>query len=313
MSASEPSAFRTRASGYAMVAIAASSWGLWPLVLRRAESFGGLDPSLESLVVMIALTIASGPLLVRDRVRVRAPMRAWLAVGWLGIADALNVVLFFRAYQTTSVAVAVVTHYLAPLFVALAAPLFLSEKARLRTWATTFAGFVGLVVLLRPWAADRRAGDLLGAALGAGSAVFYASNVIVNKRLTAVFSGSELMLFHGFVAVPLLALFVPHEAWSHVDGRGLAWLCLGAVGPGATAGLLFVWGLRRVPASHASTLTLLEPLVAVVIAAAVLHETVTVTSMLGGAIILVSAALVVSRGPTVPREWNREVRREGDS
>jgi drug/metabolite transporter (DMT)-like permease len=278
-----------------MVAIAASSWGLWPLILNKAESYGKLDSTLESLVVMVALTIASAPLMLRDRVRVRAPLRAWLAVGWLGIADALNVVLFFRAYQTTSVAIAVVTHYLTPLFVALAAPLLLAEKARARTYVTTFAGFVGLVILLRPWAADREPGDLLGGAFGAASAVFYASNVIVNKRLAGTFSGSELMFFHGLVAVPLLMAFVPHDAWSHVTTPGLGWVCLGSAGPGATAGLLFVWGLRRVPASHASTLTLLEPLVAVVCAALWMRQIVTTTSMLGGAIILASAALVVSR------------------
>ena len=281
---------------YALVAIAACSWGMWPIILRKAESYGGLDTQLESLVVMIAVTLASAPLVLRDRIKTRATARGWLGVAWLGLADALNVVLFFRAYQTTSVAIAVVTHYLAPLFVALAAPLVLGERGRLRTYVTTFVGFVGLVILLRPWAADRKPDDLLGAACGAGSAVFYASNVLVNKRLSDSFSGSELMFFHGLVAMPLLAIFVPAGAWAHADARGLAWLCGGALGPGATAGLFFVWGLRKVQASHASTLTLLEPLVAMVMAAALLHERVRPTSIVGGAIILGSAALVVARG-----------------
>ncbi len=284
---------RRRATGYALVAIAASSWGLWPLILHRAEAYGKIDPAFESLVVMIALTLGAAPFLLRDRIAARAPLGAWLAVGWLGVSDALNMVFFFRAYQTTSVAIAVVTHYLTPLFVAIAAPLLLHEKARARTALAVVAGFLGLVVLLRPWAADREPTDGLGAVYGASSAVFYASNVILNKRLAHRFSGSELMFFHGLVAVPLLAIFVSHDAWAHVDARAMAWLCLGALGPGALSGLLFVWGLRRVPASHASTLTLLEPLVAVVMAGAVLHQVVTKTSMLGGAIILASAALVI--------------------
>ena len=33
----------------------------------------------------------------------------------------------------------------------------------------------------------------LGAALGAASALFYTSNVLVNKRLVKAFSGSEIM------------------------------------------------------------------------------------------------------------------------
>jgi len=286
---------RSPATGYALVAIAASSWGLWPLILDRASAFGGIDSSLESLIVMIALTLGAAPIMLRDRVSGRAPLRAWVALGWLGVTDAMNVVLFFRAYQTTSVAIAVVTHYLAPLFVALAAPIFLSEKSKQRTYVTAFAGFCGLVILLHPWTADRKPNDLLGAGYGAASAVFYASNVIVNKRLMPYFSGSELAFFHGLVSVPLLWAFVPTGAWQDADPRGLWWLLLGAIGPGAVSGLLFVWGLRRIQASRASTLTLLEPFVAVLTAAVFLHQPVSIATFVGGAIILASAALVVSR------------------
>ncbi len=28
-----------------------------------------------------------------------------------------------------------------------------------------------------------------------------------------------MMLYHGFIAVPLLAAFVPHEAWTAIDPR----------------------------------------------------------------------------------------------
>lgn len=281
------------AGGYAMVAIAAASWGMWPLLLKRAESFGGLDPSFESFVVMVAITVSSAPLLLRDRSPERATGKQWVGIAWLGIGDALNVVLFFRAYQATSVAIAVITHYLTPIFVAVAAPLLLRERARGRTYAAAAVGFAGLVVMLRPWAANREATDAVGAAMGAGSAVFYASNVIVNKRLSRSFSGAELMFFHGLVAVPLLALFVPSGAWSHLDARAMAWLIGGSLGPGALSGLLFTWGLRRIPASHASTLTLLEPLVAVAVASIALGQHVQPSTLVGGAIILLSTIAVI--------------------
>jgi DME family drug/metabolite transporter len=67
----------------------------------------------------------------------------------------------------------------------------------------------------------------------------------------------------------------------------------GAVGPGAIAGLLFVYGLRKMPANHASTLTLLEPLVAVVLGAMFLGETLAAIGILGGLLILAGAFLVV--------------------
>lgn len=207
----------------------------------------------------------------------------------------MNVILLFRAYQATSIAIAVTTHYLAPLFVALSAPVLLREKAAARTFVAAALGFSGLLVMLRPWAADRSPTDSLGAAFGAGSAVFYASNVIVNKRLSRTFSGGEMMFFHGLVAIPVLAAFVPIRSYFLLHAGAALWLALGAFGPGAMSGLLFVWGLRRVPASHASTLTLLEPLVAVLLGALTYREPLRVSLMVGGVVILASAAIVMSK------------------
>ena len=48
----------------------------------------------------------------------------------------------------------------------------------------------------------------MGAAFGAASAVFYASNVLTNKRLSKVFSGSEMMFFHGLVGAPVMMSLV---------------------------------------------------------------------------------------------------------
>ncbi len=280
--------------GYALVAGAAASWGTWPLFLRRAEAIAPLHPALESMLLMAVLTVVTAPFCAFDRVHVRATAGAWARVAWLGVGDALNVILFFAAYQVTSIAIAVLTHYLTPIFVALAAPLVLKEATSARTWGAAGASFVGLVLLLAPWEASFDKA-LLGAALGAGSAVFYASNVLVNKSLVPFFSASEMMFFHGLIATPLLAMFVPREAWN-ADTRALLVVALGSIGPGALGGLFFTWGLRRVPASHASTLTLLEPLVAVVAGAIVYGECLGWLAMVGGGLILLGAAVVVGRG-----------------
>lgn len=285
-----------RWTGYLLVALAASSWGCWPLILRFAESLGTISPAIETLLLMVVTVVVTGPLALRDRIRERATLRQWLGVGWLGIGDAANVLLFFAAYRLTTVAVAVLTHYLAPVFVALAAPLVLREKLGARTIAAVAISLLGLVLLLRPWAAEVGLADWKGAALGAGSAAFYASNVLVNKRINRVFSGSEMMFFHAAVAVPFLAAFVPREAWSQTSTRALVAVSLGAIGPGALGGLFFTWGLKRVPASHASTLTLLEPLVAVVSASVIFGEKLGALALLGGALIL-SGAAIVMRAP----------------
>jgi drug/metabolite transporter (DMT)-like permease len=201
------------------------------------------------------------------------------------------VLLFFAAYKLT-IAVSVLTHYLTPIFVALAAPLLLRERMTPRTALAIAVSFAGLAVMLVP--SGSGGAMWTSAALGAGSAVFYASNVITNKFVVDTFSTSETMFWHGVVATPFLAAFVPPAAWSAVDPRAASFLTLASIGPGALAGLSFVWGLRKMPAAHASTLTLLEPVVSIVSGAALLGEPLGPRSVAGGALILAGSVTVMT-------------------
>jgi drug/metabolite transporter (DMT)-like permease len=80
----------------------------------------------------------------------------------------------------------------------------------------------------------------------------------------------------------------------------------GAVVCSIGAGLAFVWGLRRIRASHASTLTLLEPLVAVLVAAVVFGERLSAIALGGGVLIVFGAAAVVSAPSKPVVEVHRE-------
>jgi drug/metabolite transporter (DMT)-like permease len=286
---------RSPALPYAAVALAACAWGTWGIVIRRADAFGAMPAALESTVVMAVMTVVSGVASVFDRVRAPASWRTRAWVASLGFGDAFNILLFFAAYKLT-IAVAVLSHYLAPIFVAVAAPLVLRERMTVRTAAAIATSFAGLVVILAPSSPSARSAVMwTSAALGAGSAVFYAGNVIVNKFVVAEFSTSESMFWHGLVGTPLLAAFVPRHAWAAVDPRALGLLGAASVGLGALAGLAFVWGLRRMPAAHASTLTLLEPLVSIVLGTALLGEGLGARTIAGAVLILLGALSVMRR------------------
>jgi drug/metabolite transporter (DMT)-like permease len=254
-----------------------------------------MPAALQSAIMMAVLTVVTGAACVRDRVSARASWRARGWVAWLGVSDALNVLLFFAAYKLT-IAISVLSHYLTPVFVAVVAPYLLHEKMTPRTALAVVGSFAGLTIMLGPSVGGAGAAvTWTSAALGAGSAVFYASNVIVNKYIAREFSTSETMFWHGVVATPLLAAFVPRAAWTDLDARAVSFLALASVGPGALAGLAFVWGLRGMPAAHASTLTLLEPLVSIALAASLLGERIGVNALAGGALILGGALAVMTQ------------------
>jgi drug/metabolite transporter (DMT)-like permease len=271
-------------------------WGTWPVIIRGTEKLGPLPTALQSMLVMVVITIVTGIASLRDRVGRRASWKARAWVAWLGVADAMNVLLFFAAYKIT-IGPAVLSHYLTPIFVALAAPLVLREKMTSRTLFAVIVSFAGLATMLAPSGGGADTVRIWSsAALGAGSAVFYASNVIVNKFVVDSFSTNETMFWHGVVATPLLAAFVPLHVWSHIAWRAVGALSVASIGPGALAGVAFVWGLRRMPAAHASTLTLLEPLVAIGLGAAMLDEELKLRGVAGGVLILAGSLLVMTQG-----------------
>ena len=263
---------------------------------------------VQSTLVMGVITAVTGATSLRDRRARRATWRERAWVGYLGVADAFNVLLLFAAYEIT-VGVAVLAHYLTPILVAVASPVFLGERLTRRTVLAVAISFSGLALMLAPVDGAKMGDVWRSAALGAGSAFFYASNVVVNKFVADGFSTSETMFWHGVVATPLLAAFVPHDAWTHVDGRAAAFLAVASLVPGALAGLLFVWALRRMPAAHASTLTLLEPLVAVLVGAEFFGEALGPRTVVGGGCILAGAVVVMTQGAAARRAslspWRR--------
>lgn len=281
--------------GYLLVLAAASSWGTWPLIFHAAGRYGPMASSVQTAILMAVMAVSLVPLLARDRIRKRASWRHWLGIVWLGVGDVLNVLAFFAAYQRTSVAIAVMTHYLAPVFVAVVAPFALGEKPGPRDRIAVIVSLIGLSLLLQPWSQGLGARDMEGALLGALSAAFYASNTLVNKRINHVFSGTEMMCFHAWVALPLAFALVPGGQWQNVSTGSLVVVALGALGPGALGGVMFAWGLKKIPANHAATLTLMEPLVAVIGSTLFLGAHLSFVGVLGALCIGVGALAVVIR------------------
>ncbi len=275
------------------IAVSAASWGTWVVFLRAAEKAGPTHAAVESVVMMSVVTLASGVLALRERAPLPRAIVPWLFVVLLGVFDAVNVIALFRAYQTTSVAIAALTHYLAPIFVTIGAPLILGEHWTRRGVLGCLLSFGGLVLLLQPWRTPLS--SLEGAAYGTASAICYALNIFINKKFAGQFSAASLMAWHGVVATPILALFVPSGAWQALQVNSLLYLLLGSILLGAMAGLLFVWGLRRTPSNAAATITFVEPLVAVLVGVFVYGETLNVVASAGGVLVLSGAYLAAVR------------------
>lgn len=282
--------------GYFYVAGAAALWGLWSLPLRLAERYQALSPVTEALVLFGVMFVSVAPVALwgaKRRIvhRAKLPAAALGGLGALGISDAMNSLCFFWSMQRTTLAIAVLTHYLAPILVALFSPLLLGERMLRRTWGALALALFGLALLLEPWRAHT-AGLSIGAALGAASAFFYAANTLISKRLQRWFAPSEILAWHMPTALLTLTIFLPTRGVA-IGHEPLLILVCGSLLLGALATVLYLSGLARVPASQACVLTLVEPLVAVGVGVLIWGERLSVFMAAGGTLIVWGAARVL--------------------
>ncbi len=166
------------------------------------------------------------------------------------------------------------------------------------TLAGVAVGFAGVAVLLRPGATDRS--DLPHAALVVLASLSWASGSFLATRRPMPadpFAATAYeMLFGG--AVLLVAGLLRGETaglnLAAVSGR--SWLAFGylvVVGSLVTF-TAYVWLLGNAPVSQVATYAYVNPAVAVLLGALILHERVTPTVVVGGLVILVSVAVVVA-------------------
>jgi drug/metabolite transporter (DMT)-like permease len=198
--------------------------------------------------------------------------------------DAVNVGLLFAAMDVSTVAIAVLTHYLAPVFVALAAPLL--ERNRVSgAIPAALVAMAGLIAVLQPWDPARLTGSATtGALLGMGSAVAYAASIFVIRRLAPLIGSATTVSAHSALSA-LLLLPLAGEALVHLDVSAWGRLALGGAIAGAGASWLFLQGMTKIGPSRAAVLAYVEPLVAISIGALIWHEPLGVSAVLGAALI----------------------------
>jgi len=269
-----------------MVVAAAASWGTWSLILRPTH----LPATVTSPIIFLVMGLAALP------VALRGPRVAWdrRTIGLIALCagfDALNVLLFFAAIEHTTVAIAVLTHYLAPILIALAAPRIDGVVTR-GTGPAAAVALGGLVIILEPWHAPAE-GAVLGALFGLSSAICYAGNVFATRRTAARIGAARTMAYHALLGAAVIAPLAAGHL-GDLTPRSLGLLLGGATTIGAAAGIVFSVGLLRIGSARAAVLTFAEPIVAVAIGVLVWDEPLHPLAMVGGALVL-GAGIQVAR------------------
>lgn len=217
---------------------------------------------------------------------------AWLA----GVGVAVYQLAFFAALELTGVAVGtVVAIGSGPAAAGLLGRIVNGERLTGRWAGATALACAGIVLL--GTGGGGAAVDPAGVALAVVAGVGYASYTVLAKRMIDAGVAPQRAMAAAFGRGAVLLLPVPLVAgvgWvASPEGAALA-LYLGAV-PTALAYLLFARGLRHLSAGETATLTLAEPLTAVLLGALVLGERPGPMAVAGAALVL--AGLLVLAAP----------------
>jgi DME family drug/metabolite transporter len=164
--------------------------------------------------------------------------------------------------------------------------------------AVLACAIVGLVLVsLRPGSAADAPHPALGVLASVASGLGYAAITALSRRMAHIDPLLLTGVTSGVAALVLLPFALPAGLGVPRDGIANGWLIYIGVVPTVAAYWLFYRGLRSTAPEVAGVLTLLEPLAAAVLAAIVLHESLSRWAVVGGLLMLVAVGSLYLRKP----------------
>lgn len=210
----------------------------------------------------------------------------------------LNWVLLFESYRYTSVAVATLCYYMAPIFVMMVSPFLLKEKLTVKKVLCVIVALIGMVFVsgvLDGGISD--VSEMKGILFGLGAAALYATVIMMNQKLREVPTYDKTIMQLGAAAVVLIPYILFVEDLSAVVLTPLIVVMLVIVGVVHTgiAYALYFGSMNGLKAQTVALFSYIDPIVAIILSAMFLKEPMTIYSAIGA--VLVLGATMISELP----------------
>lgn len=238
---------------------------------------------------ILAAILITGYLLVTKQPIPFAQMKKEIPLFLLsGAAMGVNWILLFQAYRYTTISVATLSYYFAPVIVIVLSSILLKEKLTRNQLICFVMSTLGIVLITGSVDLSGGGRDLIGILLGLGAAVLYACCILLNKFIKNV-GGIHRTLLQFLAAILILIPYVAFTGGVTLGSLdGLGWVCLLVVGlihTGVTYCMYFT-ALKDLTGQETAILSYIDPLVAVLMSVFLLGEPITPLQILGGLLIL---------------------------
>jgi drug/metabolite transporter (DMT)-like permease len=292
--------------GYAMVVSAASLWAVSGVVIKVILQSGLSSYRLAELRSAGGAVLFLGAVVVTRPQALRFERRElpWLAAfGVLGLAFVQF--FYFVGIERIEIGVALVIQYLAPVWVVLWARFFVREPVRRRLWYALALSLAGLSLMVELWSGFSL--DGVGVAACIVGSLAYAIYILMAERSLARGRNVLSLLAWGFLFATFF--WTVAQPWSSFPGGVLdddvsllgrisetslpVWLLVAFVLLLGTfvPFILMVGALHHVPATRATVIAMIEPVVATIVAWAWLEESLGAGQIAGGVLVLAGVGL----------------------
>ncbi len=222
---------------------------------------------------------------IRSNLKYLLPSGALLGINWI---------LLFEAYRYTTVSTATLCYYFAPIIIVALSSFVFKEKLTVKKVLCIIAALVGMAFLSGVTKGSApETSEVRGILLATGAAFLYALIVIFNKKLTGI-SAYDRTIFQ--LALSAVILFPYNLLTGSFTGCSLAGtavillLILGVVHTGI-AYLLYFGSAEFLPSQTLAILSYIDPVVALLVSAFLLHESMGVVEIVGAVLIIGSAVI----------------------
>ena len=282
------------------VLIAAALWGGAGIFVKAAGQYGIKEMQIVFFRALFSAIILGSIILIRDKGLFKLKLKdIWL----FAAAGIFSIVLFnFSYYKTmalTSLSVAAVLLYTAPIFVSILSVILFREKITLNKITALIIAFVGCCFVTGLFSQSQRitaTALVFGLLTGFGYSLYTIfSQILINKGYATLTITFYTFLFAAVGALPFVNVIKITNQVAAVP-IGLFVMLLMAIFNTVIPYLLYTAGLLGVATSVAPIIATLEPVVATVISVAVFSEAFTIWHFCGIVLVLLSILVLNLRG-----------------
>lgn len=269
-------------------------------------SNAGLSLYQISVLPAVLVTIFFLPLIVFNK-DYRLKKGTFSTILLFGIiVSLLTLAQFGSVILGAPVAIAVLLLYTQPLWTVLFSKLILKEKLNKNSILACIIVILGMVILINPFALEQIS-SWPGILIALVGGILLSGWVVVGSFASKKLIQPISLIFHSrLVMLLILALSYP-IIWqiSHdpklisspfsLNPSLIIWLIVFALVSSIFNNIFYLYGVKKVATVDAGIIMLLEPVSAAILAAIVLHQTITLPIVIGGVLILVANYLVISK------------------